>query len=197
MLLAGRYRLSGLLGRGGMADVHAAVDERDGRRVAVKLFREPLSAREEQEVRNGDARVLAGLHHPSLVELLDLGEQEGRPFCVMTLVEGPTLAQRLAAGPVELSATARLGAELTGALAYVHEQGVVHRDVKPANVLLDADDRPRLADFGIAWLIDATRITSSSLTVGPRAIWRRSRCSAGTSGRQLTCTRSVCCCWSA
>ncbi len=160
-LLVGRYRLGRLLGRGGIADVRAAVDERDGSLVAVKLFRDPLLSDEDRGVRDGEARALAGLRHPGLVQLLDVGQHSGRPFCVMTLVDGPTLAERLAAGPLGLPATARLGVDVACALAYVHEQGVVHRDVKPANVLIGPDGRPRLADFGIARLVDATRATDS------------------------------------
>ncbi len=142
-------------------------------------------------------RTLAGLRHPGLVELLDVGEDAGRSFCVMTLVDGPTLAEYLAAGAMDAAAVARLGAGVAAALAYVHGCGVMHRDVKPANVLLDADGRPRLADFGIARLVDATRITSSTCWWAPRVIWRRSRSPEGASARRWTCTRWGWCCWSA
>ncbi|MDP9392998.1 MAG: serine/threonine protein kinase, partial [Actinomycetota bacterium] len=160
-LLGGRYRVGRLLGQGGMADVYAAVDELDGNTVAVKVLRDPLLGGTD-----ADADVLAGLRHPGLVELLDVGEDQGRRFCVMTLVEGPTLAARLSQGALGLESTAHLGADVTSALAYVHAHGVVHRDVKPANVLLDADGRPRLADFGIARLVDATRVTRTGFAVG-------------------------------
>ena len=165
-LLAGRYRVGQLLGRGGMADVHSALDERTGALVAVKVFREPLVAGHQGKVRFGEVKALAGLRHPGLVELLDVGEDQGRPFCVMTLVDGPTLAERLERGPMPLDAVARVGSDLAATLAYVHGRGVLHRDVKPANVILAGDGRARLADFGIAQLVDATRVTSSGFAVG-------------------------------
>ena len=168
-LLAGRYRLGHLLGRGGMADVHSALDESTGALVAVKVFRDPLLAGLEGEVRFGEVSALAGLRHPGLVELLDVGEDQGRPFCVMTLVDGPTLATRLERGQMPLEAVARVGSDLAATLAYVHGRGIVHRDVKPANVILAGDGRARLADFGIAQLVDATRVTRSGFAVGTAA----------------------------
>ncbi|MDP9498219.1 MAG: serine/threonine protein kinase, partial [Actinomycetota bacterium] len=164
-VVAGRYRVGRLLGRGGMADVYAAVDERTGDEVAVKLFRDPAGHDPERSVAD-EARTLARLRHPGLVALLDAGEDDGWPYCVMTLVDGPTLAQRMADGPLDPAETARIGAAVAAALAHVHAQGVVHRDVKPANVLLTADGRPLLGDFGIARLVDATRVTRTSLTMG-------------------------------
>ncbi len=168
-LLAGRYRVGPLLGRGGMADVHSALDESTGALVAVKVFRDPLVAGREGEVRFGEVNALAGLRHPGLVELLDVGEDQGRPFCVMTLVQGPTLAERLERGPMPLDALARVGSDLAATLAYVHGRGVLHRDVKPANVILAGDGRARLADFGIAQLVDATRVTRTGFTTGTAA----------------------------
>ncbi|MBC7374029.1 MAG: protein kinase [Frankiales bacterium] len=168
-LLAGRYRVGHLLGRGGMADVHSALDESTGALVAVKVFRDPLLGGLEGEVRFGEVNALAGLRHPGLVELLDVGEDQGRPFCVMTLVDGPTLAERLERGPMPLEAVARVGSDLAATLAYVHGRGILHRDVKPANVILAGDGRARLVDFGIAQLVDATRVTRSGFAVGTAA----------------------------
>ena len=168
-LLAGRYRVGHLLGRGGMTDLHSALDESTGALVAVKVFRDPLLGGLEGEVRFGEVNALAGLRHPGLVELLDVGEDQGRPFCVMTLVDGPTLAERLERGPMPLEAVARVGSDLAVTLAYVHGRGVMHRDVKPANVILTGDGRARLADFGIAQLVDATRVTRSGFAVGTAA----------------------------
>lgn len=164
-LLGGRYRLGGLVGRGGSAEVWQATDEALGRRVAVKLV---TASGGEDAARVGDeARLLAGLSHPGLVPVYDAGTDEaGRPYVVMELVEGETLADALRRGPLHLRDVAELGATLAEALGYVHAQGLVHRDVKPANVLLGREGRVRLTDFGIARLVDAAKVTATGLTVG-------------------------------
>ena len=160
----GRYRVGPLLGRGGMADVYACVDERDGRDVAVKVLRDigPSDAGQ----RSAEVQFLAELRHPHLVELLDAGSHEGREFVVMPLVEGPTLGQLCREGPLPLVRTGQIGAAVADGLAYIHAEGVVHRDVKPDNVLLGPSTQVRLADFGIARLISATRATQTGLMVG-------------------------------
>lgn len=165
--LCGPYRLEKLLGQGGMADVYAAEDTRDGRKVAVKLVRseDPALARRLAQ----EGRALADLDHPCLVKLFDTGVSNGRAYLVMELVEGATLSARLRQGPLGGRLTAELGRALGSALAYVHSQGIVHRDVKPGNVLLGPGPRARLADFGIARLIDATSLTVTGTTLGTAA----------------------------
>lgn len=165
--LAGRYRLERLIARGGMADVYEAEDERLQRRVAVKAFRAGPSA---DRVRfDGEVRVLAALDHPNLVRVYDAGEHDGQAFVVLELVDGPTLAARAAEGPLLAREVAEIGAAIADALAYVHERDIVHRDVTPSNVLCAPDGRPRLADFGIARLVDATRLTATQTTIGTAA----------------------------
>ena len=168
-LLAGRYRLEEIVGRGGMADVYRAVDVLLDRPVAIKLLRAVGS--DELERDRAEVRLLAGLSHPGLVCLYDAGtDDNGCAFLVLEYVDGGTLASRLRSqGTFELTTVARLGADMADALSHVHAQGVVHRDVKPGNVLLDRSGRPRLADFGIARLVDATRMTATGLTVGTAA----------------------------
>ena len=165
--LCGPYRLEKLLGQGGMADVYAAKDTRDGRKVAIKLVRseDPALARRLAQ----EGRALADLNHPCLVKLFDTGVSNGRAYLVMELVEGTTLSARLRQEPLGGRLTAELGRALGSALAYVHSQGIVHRDVKPGNVLLGPGPRARLADFGIARLIDATSLTVTGTTLGTAA----------------------------
>jgi hypothetical protein len=176
-VLGGRYRLDEEVGRGGMAVVHRGVDLVLGRNVAIKVFRsdgdETDTARYEHE-----ARVLASLNNTGLVTVFDAGVDASdsvlRPFLVMEYVAGATLADVLHDGPLEASEVARLGAEVATALAYAHRHGVVHRDVKPANILLPApeDGEPadrldaKLTDFGIARLVDGARITTMNRRLG-------------------------------
>jgi serine/threonine protein kinase len=166
--LGGRYRLIERIGVGSMAVVHRAFDELLEREVAVKLIQS--AATTDAELRRSDAEVklLARLNHHGLVTLLDAGTErtawgEPRIFLVMELVEGADLRNRLMSGPLPPSRVAHIGSDVAEALDYVHRKGVVHRDVKPANILLFEDGatrtRAKLTDFGIA------RMAESALTL--------------------------------
>lgn len=154
--LGGRYDLGEVVGRGGMADVHRATDRVLHRPVAVKLLRETAQDDTDRVRFTAEARILAGLSHAGLVMVLDAGITSERPYLVMELVEGPTLRERCAGRALDSEVVAGVGAQVAAALAYAHARGVVHRDVKPANVLLGAGGRVKLADFGIARLIGDT-----------------------------------------
>jgi serine/threonine protein kinase len=164
-LIGGRYRRERLLGRGGSAEVWCCTDEALDRQVALKLV---TSSGGEDAGRVGDeARLLARLSHPGLVPVYDAGTDEtGRPWVVMELVDGETLSDAIRRGPMSSERVAEIGARLADALAYVHGEALIHRDVKPANVLLGRDGRVRLTDFGIARLVDAAKVTATGLTVG-------------------------------
>lgn len=164
-LLADRYRLDGLVGSGGMAQVHRGWDVLLRRPVAVKLFPGVEDAVTERRIEN-EIRTLAALSHPGLVAVYDAGTSGGTRFVVMRLVEGRTLRAEINRGPLALSEVRRLGAAIADALAHVHAHGVIHRDLKPSNVLLDADREPLLADFGLALTSGADRVTLSQQVVG-------------------------------
>ena len=177
VLLGHRYRTTELIGSGGAASVYRAVDENLGREVAVKLFNATVNGDDETRRQQTEMQLLATLNHPGLVTLLDAGvnvDAEGRAasYLVMELVDGPDLRGRLKEGPLSSPATAALGADLADALNFVHSNGVIHRDVKPANILLfpqeDQDTRlyPRLTDFGIARMVEATVATAHGATIG-------------------------------
>ena len=135
--------------------------------MAVKILRsgDPELARRLAQ----EARALERVTDPGLVRLLDTGVVDGQAFLVMELVVGSTLAQRLREGSLGVERTAELGAELALALAYVHSQGIVHRDVKPSNIMVDATGHAKLGDFGIAQLTDASTLTVTGTTLGTAA----------------------------
>jgi eukaryotic-like serine/threonine-protein kinase len=169
-VLDGRYRLLRRLGSGGMAVVWVARDERLGREVAVKILSDVLAGDADYRRRfEREARVAARLNHPGLVGIYDFSAESERPYLVMELVRGDMLAERIAAGRTGELDLVALARELLGALAHIHAAGVVHRDVKPANVLIGADGRARLTDFGIARPKDATALTQTGQVIGTRS----------------------------
>lgn len=170
-LLGGRYRLGSRLGVGGVAEVYRAIDERLHRGVAVKLFRSDVT--EQLHRHEDEMRLLARLNHPSLVTVYDTGDDNvtGQPYLVMALVEGSTLADQLRAGQLPMDRVAEIGASVAEALAYVHGQGLIHRDVKPANVLISSADRVFLADFGIARIVDSAHVTQAGDVLGTPAFF--------------------------
>ena len=172
--LGDRYRLEGLIGRGGMAAVYRGVDLALGRPVAVKVFAAEAEGLDDAQRRRSETALLASLSHRALVRLYDASRDPatGREFLVMELIEGRDLRETLRLGPLGPADAAGLLADLAEALHVIHDRGIVHRDVKPANVLLEPAHLPsrtwnaKLADFGIARLIDDARITRAGLLVG-------------------------------
>jgi tRNA A-37 threonylcarbamoyl transferase component Bud32 len=164
-LVADRYRVESMLGTGGMAHVVRATDVVLDREVAVKVLRETTDTEGDLARFLAETRTLARLSHPGLVTLLDGGTTaSGRPYLVMELVDGPVLSASLDA-PLDPVTVAEVGAQVAAALAYAHAQGVVHRDVKPGNVLLRDDGRVKLADFGIAKLLGDQSLQTRTGTV--------------------------------
>ncbi|GAA4775219.1 serine/threonine-protein kinase [Microbacterium gilvum] len=175
--LDGRYELCARVGSGGMAAVYRARDRLLDRDVAVKLFHPVLDDDDQSRQRRfAETRLLASLNHPSLVTLYDARvDGDDHPYLVMEFIDGPTLRERMADGPIPAREISDTAAALADALAVVHAAGIVHRDLKPSNVLLRPSVLPggaasaTLADFGIAYLLDSTRVTTPGTTIGTAA----------------------------
>ena len=174
-LLGGRYQLKECVGQGGMARVYRADDVLLGRTVAIKLLNEGTEGASSERARS-EMTVLASLNHPAMVTLYDARLVPGKAeYLVMEFVDGPTLSARIAQGPVPPTDVAMIAADLAEALHVVHGAGIVHRDVKPSNVLLSPTSLPgsrsgaKLADFGISVLVDDARLTSPGVVIGTAA----------------------------
>jgi eukaryotic-like serine/threonine-protein kinase len=169
-LILGRYRLLERLAVGGSAEVWRARDEQLGREVAVKRIHPHLIPDDAARSRLvTEARAVAALSHPVVVGIYDVDAGGEWPALVMELVDGESLAARIARdGPLPAAEAARVGADLADALFHAHQRGVIHRDVKPGNVLLGADGRTRLVDFGIAHSLAAgtERLTLEGTVIG-------------------------------
>jgi eukaryotic-like serine/threonine-protein kinase len=165
-LFADRYRLEDVLSSTVMADVRTATDVVLDRRVVVKL----LAPEADRSRFEREAQAAAALAHPNIVQVFDYGEAEGRPYIVFEYLPGGSLEERLAHGrALPDGETARVAAEVAAGLAHAHERGVVHRDLKPGNVLFDVEDRAKIADFGIAQLAGAVTLTDAGTVLGTAA----------------------------
>lgn len=151
LMLGGRYELRGVLGRGGWAEVHDGWDTRLGRAVAIKLLYAGFSADPSNRRRfEAEARAAASLNHPNIVAVHDCGEHNGTPFIVMEQLPGNTLADAIAKGPVPQQLLRGVLDDVLAALTASHDVGILHRDIKPGNILFTPSGHVKVADFGIA-----------------------------------------------
>ena len=170
-VLADRYELGPVLGEGGMARVHRGLDRQLRRSVAVKVLAPPFDRdRSFLERFRREARAAAGLSHPNIVAVFDSGSDDGTHFIVTELVEGETLADRLGRdGPMPPAEAVAVAVDIARALAAAHERGLIHRDIKPGNVMLLPDGRVKVVDFGIARAAGSDTLTGTGVVLGSTA----------------------------
>ncbi|HTU16171.1 MAG TPA: protein kinase [Solirubrobacterales bacterium] len=167
-VLSDRYRLEAKLGSGGMSTVYLARDEVLDRPVAVKLMHREMTEQPDQLERfNQEARAVAKLSNPNVVAVIDAGEDNGRPYIVLEYVQGETLKQRISrVGALDATEAFAYGLEVAQGLGVAHEVGMVHRDVKPQNVLIDSTGRAKLTDFGISRQLNDEGVTATGRVIG-------------------------------
>jgi serine/threonine protein kinase len=154
----GHYEITSHLGSGGMGDVYQATDLKLGRSVAIKLLPEAFRHHSDRTARfEREARALASLNHPNIAAIHGFEEFSERKFLVMELVDGETLDQRIAKGPIPVTAAKAIAKEIAVALEAAHARGIVHRDLKPANIKITTGGMVKVLDFGLAKLVDDDR----------------------------------------
>ncbi|MDP1792563.1 MAG: serine/threonine-protein kinase [Acidimicrobiales bacterium] len=169
-MLADRYQLGDIIGKGGMGEVRRAHDTRLGRDVAIKFLRPDLAAQEAVRLRFEDeARNAGQLTHPNVVTVYDSGEHNGQPYIVMECLPGRSLRDEIAKGPLPESFATVVALDALGGLEAAHAAGIVHRDVAPSNILLTDDGRAKIADFGIAKAGEGLNTTMAGQIVGTPA----------------------------
>ena len=171
-LIAGRYRIGQLVGRGGMAEVYEGYDTRLGRTVAIKLLKSDLATDANFEAKfRQEAQASARMAHPSIVRIYDAGEEESTdangnqvktPFIIMELVKGRLLRDLIHEGKVDTARAVKFVAGILGALEVSHRSGVIHRDIKPANVMVGENDSVKVMDFGIARAVSDNSATQAA-----------------------------------
>ena len=167
-VLSHRYRLDAKLGSGGMSTVYLALDETLERRVAIKVLHREMSDQPDQLERfRRESRAVAQLSHPNVVAVIDAGDDAGHPYIVFEYVEGETLKQRIdRLGRLPLDEAAAYGIEIGRGLQAAHQAAMVHRDVKPQNVLIDSEGRAKVTDFGIALSLESDGLTKTGRVLG-------------------------------
>jgi eukaryotic-like serine/threonine-protein kinase len=165
--LNNRYELQAKIGDGGMAAVYRALDLRLNRTVAIKILRDSYSADQQFLARfKREAQQAASLNHPNIVRVFDVGDDGGLHYFVMELVEGTSLKEFIVKqGKLPVTQATQIAAEICDAIAYSHSQGIIHRDVKPQNILIDRSERVKVTDFGIAKSSNAATLTETGITM--------------------------------
>jgi serine/threonine-protein kinase len=159
------YEITGAMGAGGMGEVYSATDTKLGRSVAIKTLPSVFTHDADRVARfRREAKALAALNHPNIAIIHGLEESGGQQFLVMELVEGETLADKLALGPLPVDETPRIAVQIAQALEAAHEKTIIHRDLKPANVKITPDGKVKVLDFGLAKAFEGEAANATSVT---------------------------------
>ncbi|TML30687.1 MAG: serine/threonine protein kinase, partial [Actinobacteria bacterium] len=166
--IAGRYEVEELVGHGGMSSVYKAHDSLLERHVALKILHEQYNADDDFVERfKREARSVVQLQHPNIVTVIDRGDEDGRQFIVFEYIEGENLKEHVVRkGRLDVREALEIAVEVARGLAFAHEQGLIHRDVKPQNILLNGDRRAKVTDFGIARTVDVDGMTQTGTVLG-------------------------------
>jgi len=171
----GQYEVGSLLGIGGMGEVYRARDTKLNREVALKIVPEAFACNAERMGRfDREARLLASLNHPNIASIFGLEDSSGTRALVMELVPGPTLAERIAEGPISLREALPIAKQIAEGIEYAHEHGIIHRDLKPANVKLTNNGAVKILDFGLAKALHGD-LDEPTPTNRGRSVWRPQR----------------------
>ena len=195
-LLSGRYRLDAQVGSGGMSTVYRAFDTVLERQVAIKLMHREIASDSDQLERfRREARAVAQLNHPHVVGVIDAGEDENMPYIVFEFVEGETLKDRIRrAGRLPIGEAVAYAIEIARALGAAHDRRIVHRDVKPQNVLIDEEGAASVTDFGIARTLTEEGLTADGRVLGTTDYVSPEQALGQPVDRPATSTRSASCC---
>ena len=162
----GPYEIAAKIGEGGMGEVWSATDTNLGRQVAIKILPDAFAQDPERLARfEREAKTLASLNHPNIAAIHGLEKSEGTTALVMELVDGPTLADRIAQRPIPIDDALPIAKQIAEALEAAHEQGIIHRDLKPANIKVRADGTVKVLDFGLAKAMEPSNVMSPSVAV--------------------------------
>lgn len=169
-MIAERYEIGDVIGTGGMGVVKSGRDSKLDRAVAIKFLRSDLAEQPDLRARfEAEARAAARISHPNVVGVFDTGEHEGVPYIVMELLSGRSLAEELEGGPLDAARVRRIGLEILSALDAFHREGILHRDLKPDNVLMAADGTIKVGDFGVAKITEGMDLTMAGTMLGTPA----------------------------
>src|SRR5262245_39868264 len=164
----GAYEIVSAIGAGGMGEVHRAIDTKLKRQVAIKVLPELLAGDPDRLARfQREAEVLASLNHPHIAAIYGLEDSTNVKALVMELVEGPTLADRIAQGPIPVDEALPIAKQIAEALEAAHEQGIIHRDLKPANIKVRSDGTVKVLDFGLAKALEPASVADVNATAAP------------------------------